>query len=182
MAFTWHCVNMSNFLGGFWNAQQRWTISALKSSVYDVVIKSLSHVWIFCDPMDCSPPDSSVQGIFEARILEWVAISFSRGSSQPRDQNQVSHIAGGFFTSWDTREAHWHYLLYQRICLRCRRLEFNPCVRKIPWRREWKSTSEFFRGKSHGQRSLVGYSPWSCKESDMTEQLTLSHFPHQIGP
>ena len=39
----------------------------------------------FCDPMDCSPPVSSIHGIFQARILEWVAISFSRGSSQPRD-------------------------------------------------------------------------------------------------
>ena len=45
-----------------------------------------------CDPMDCSPPDSSVHGILQARILEWVAISFSRGSSQPRDQTQVTHI------------------------------------------------------------------------------------------
>ena len=45
-----------------------------------------------CDPMDCSPPGSSVHGILQARILEWVAISFSRGSSQPRDQTQVTHI------------------------------------------------------------------------------------------
>ena len=45
-----------------------------------------------CDPMDCCPPDSSVRGILQARILEWVAISFSRGSSWPRDQTQVSHI------------------------------------------------------------------------------------------
>ena len=52
-----------------------------------------------CDPMDCSPPGSSVQGIFQARILEWVAFPFSRGSSQPRDQTQVSCIVGGFFTS-----------------------------------------------------------------------------------
>ena len=45
-----------------------------------------------CDPMDCSPPDSSVHGILQARILEWVAISFSRGSSQPRDWTRVSCI------------------------------------------------------------------------------------------
>ena len=50
-----------------------------------------------CDPMDCSPPGSSVHGILQARILEWVAISFSRGSSQPRDQTQVSCIAGRHF-------------------------------------------------------------------------------------
>ena len=49
--------------------------------------------------------DYIVHGILQARILEWVAFPFSRGSSQPRDWTQVSHIAGGFFTSWATREA-----------------------------------------------------------------------------
>ena len=51
-----------------------------------------------CGPMDCSLPGSSAHGIFQARILEWVAVSFSRGSSQTRDQTQVSCIAGRFFT------------------------------------------------------------------------------------
>ena len=50
----------------------------------------LSHVWLFCDPMDCSQPGSSVHGIFQARILERVAISSSRGSSQPRDRTLIS--------------------------------------------------------------------------------------------
>ena len=45
-----------------------------------------------CNPVDCSPPCSSVHGIFQARVLEWVAISFSGGSSLPRDRTQVSHI------------------------------------------------------------------------------------------
>ena len=53
-----------------------------------------------CDPMDCSPPGSSIHGILQARVQEWVAISFSRGSSWPRDQTWVSCIAGGFFTIW----------------------------------------------------------------------------------
>ena len=53
----------------------------------------------FCDPMDYSLPGSSVQGILQARILEWVAFPFSRGSSQPRDRTHVSRIVGGFFTS-----------------------------------------------------------------------------------
>ena len=57
-----------------------------------------------CDPVDCSPPGSSVHGILQARILEWVAISFSRGSSRPRDQTQVSCIAGRCFNLWTTRE------------------------------------------------------------------------------
>ena len=47
-----------------------------------------------CNPMDCSPPGSSVYGISQARILEWIAISSSRGSSQPRDQTCISHISG----------------------------------------------------------------------------------------
>ena len=57
-----------------------------------------------CDPMDCSPPGFSVHGILQARILEWVAISFSRRTSWLRDQTRVSCIAGRFFTSWATRE------------------------------------------------------------------------------
>ena len=47
----------------------------------------------------CQPMDYTVHGILQARILEWVVFPFSRGSSQPRDQTQASHIAGGFFTS-----------------------------------------------------------------------------------
>ena len=52
-----------------------------------------------------NPMDYTVHGILQDRILEWVAVPFSRESYQPRDQTQVSHIAGIFFTSWDTREA-----------------------------------------------------------------------------
>ena len=58
-----------------------------------------------CDPMDCSLSGSSVHGIFQVRVLEWIAISFSRGSSQPRDWTQVFCIAGRRFTVWATREA-----------------------------------------------------------------------------
>ena len=57
-----------------------------------------------CNPMDCSAPGSSVHGILQAGILEWVDILFSRGSSQPGDQIQVSWIAGRLFTIWATRE------------------------------------------------------------------------------
>ena len=53
----------------------------------------------------CNPIDYAVHGILQARILEWVAYPFSSGSSQPRDQTQVTRIARGFFTSWATREA-----------------------------------------------------------------------------
>ena len=56
-------------------------------------------------PTLCDPMDYTVHGILQARILEWVAFLFSWRASQPRDRTQVSHIAGGFFTSWATKEA-----------------------------------------------------------------------------
>ena len=65
-----------------------------------------------CNPMDCSLP-GSIHGIFQARILEWVAITFSRGSSRPRDRIRVSHIAGRRFTIWATREAIWSFVQNQ---------------------------------------------------------------------
>ena len=66
---------------------------------WKVKVNSLSHVLLFATPWD------TAHGILQARILEWVAFPFSRGSSQAKDQTQVSYIAGGFFTSWATREA-----------------------------------------------------------------------------
>ena len=58
----------------------------------------------------------------------------------------------------------------------CRRLRFDPWVKKIPWRMEWLPTPVFLLGELNEQRSLVGYSPWGLKESDMTEGLTLEFF------
>ena len=68
-----------------------------------VKVKSLSHVQL-CDPMDYSLPGSSVHGILQARILEWVAISFSRGSSRPRDRSRVFLIGGRHFNLWALRK------------------------------------------------------------------------------
>ena len=62
-------------------------------------------IFTLCDPMDCSLPGSSVHGIFQARILGWIGISFFRLSSQTRDQTWVSCIRGGDFTVWASREA-----------------------------------------------------------------------------
>ena len=61
-----------------------------------------------CNPMGCSPPGSSVHEILQKRILQWIAISFSRRSSQLRNWTRASHIAGGFFTSWASRESRVH--------------------------------------------------------------------------
>ena len=68
-------------------------------------VKIAQSCLTLCDPMDYSLPGSSVHGILRVRILEWIDVPFSRGSSQPRDWIQVSRIAGWFFTSWATSEA-----------------------------------------------------------------------------
>ena len=67
------------------------------------------------DPMDCSPPGSPVHGILQARILEEIAIPFSRRSSQPRDQIWISCVAGRFFTVWNTGEVRMVYLFTGNI-------------------------------------------------------------------
>ena len=80
-----------------------------KKSMTVLYIKKIRYVLVaqsypaLCDPMDCSPSGSSVHGISQARILEQVVISSSRGSFQPRDRTWVSYIAGGFFTLWTTK-------------------------------------------------------------------------------
>ena len=71
--------------------------------------KSLQLCQTLCDPVDCSPPGFSVHAILQVRILEWVAVSSSRGSSQPRDQTRISMspaLPGRFFTTSATWEAH----------------------------------------------------------------------------
>ena len=83
------CYQIHRF--GVYIGKVKWSCSVVSDSLW---------------PVDCSPPSSSVHGILQARILEWVAISFSRASSRPRDQTQVSHIAGRCFNLCTTREAH----------------------------------------------------------------------------
>ena len=70
----------------------------------NVLVKRKVEITQLCLTL-CDPMDYTVHGILQARILEWVDFPFSRGSSKPRDQTQVSHIVNGFFTSWATREA-----------------------------------------------------------------------------
>ena len=84
------------------------------------------HVRLFCNPIDCSLPGSSVQGISQARILEWVAISFSRGSSQPRNQTFVSCISRWILYHWATREALWG-----------QGVTYSASNRTYPWQYIW---------------------------------------------
>ena len=86
--------------------------SAKPFNAKGLLVNRLVHSYVFscfcptlCHPMDCSLPGASVHGIFQARILAWVAIPSSRGSSWPRDQIQFSCTAGRFFTVWATKEA-----------------------------------------------------------------------------
>ena len=66
--------------------------------IYSMCVLVAQLCLTLCDPMDCSPPGCFIHGVLQARILKWVAISFSRRSSQPRDQTWFSHFAGRLFT------------------------------------------------------------------------------------
>ena len=109
------------------------------------VCESLRHTWLFVTPMDYNLPGSSVHGIFQARILEWVAIPFSRGSSWPKARTQVSWITGRFSTGWATKESIIMYTqckvyenLLSKECLfsvkiRDRKLLLNPPKAYFYW-------------------------------------------------
>ena len=112
-----------------------------------------------CDPVDCGPQGFSVHGISQARILEWVIISFSRGSSPLRDQTQVSYIANRFFTA----EPEKSMSLMVKNPSASTETEVSYPLGKILWRRKWQPTPVFLPVKSHGQRSLAGYSPWGSQ-------------------
>ena len=119
--------------------------------------QSLESCLSICNPVDCSLPDSSVHGIFQAKTLEWVAISFSRGSSQARVRTFVSYFGKRTFNHWVTQEVqlqargwfisfyNWDHTIYiMRVpggsvvkestcqCKRPRRHRLDPWVRKIP--------------------------------------------------
>ena len=143
--------------------------------------KLLHSCLTLCNPMDCSPPGSSVHGILQARILQWVAISFSRGASRPRDRNCVSYVSCSYFSVliWTSLEAQTAKNLpaIQETQVwslgREDPLEKGMAIQStiLAWRIPWTEEP----GESHGQRSLEGYSSWGHKESDMTERLTHTH-------
>ena len=141
--------------------------------------------------MGCNLPGSSVHGILQARILEQVAIPFSRVSSQPRDWTCIFCIAGIFFTISVTREAHIRQY-YQgnslgnerRIGETCPWISCEFCwnaKNKIYLRelwRQWHPTPVLLPGKSHGWRSLEGCSPWGRWGSNMPCNFIFTfHFP-----
>ena len=91
---------------------------ALESKVYNESESEVTQSCLtLCDHMNCSLPGSSIHRISQARILEWIAISFSRGSSQPRDRTWVSCFAGRFFTVWATSKALRYIIGAQKYCM-----------------------------------------------------------------
>ena len=96
-----------------------------------IAVQLLSRVRLFCDPMDCSQPGSSVHGILRARVLEWVGISSSRGSSQPRDWSHVSCVGWWILYHWAIREAQGQVRGLQWWMMG-RRQDFGGSVRSSP--------------------------------------------------
>ena len=126
-----------------------------------------------CHPMGCSSPGSSIHGIFQARILEWVAIAFSRGSSQPRDETWVSCTAGRFFTNWATREApykstilmkfqstsYWaiFFLKHNKVSLKFTWKNKPSALNKICWKGEaWLPVIKMFYKNSANKIAWFG--------------------------
>ena len=108
----WICICMCICM--CWGCRMKWPLflDGYKTSTHlpcmHVCVLSCLVVSTLCDPTDCSPPGSSVHGIFQARMLEWVAISSSRGPSQPRDRTHVScipHIGRQILYHWVSWEA-----------------------------------------------------------------------------
>ena len=95
-----------------------------------------------CNPVDCSLPGSFLHGILQARILEWVAISFSRGSSRPRDQTGVSCIAGRRFNLWATSSVISKNYTTAWRCSLCL-LIASAYELRIVWRKSYKSYPGF---------------------------------------
>ena len=79
--------------------RKNWVTDILWKNILTLCVSVVQLCPTLCDPVDCSPPGSSMHGILQARILEWVAMPSSRGSSPPKDQTSVSHIEGRFFTT-----------------------------------------------------------------------------------
>ena len=110
---------------------------------YDMLVTQLCPT--LCDPMDCSPPGSSFLGILQARILVWVAIPFSRRSSQSRDQTCVPCIVRKFVTIWITREAHSMTYMKDKV-LHMENTEYftNTCIKLLPSTKKYMKVNLFF--------------------------------------
>ena len=127
-----------------------------------------------CDPMDCRLPGFSAHGILQARKLEWVAISFSRGSSKPRHRTQVSHVAGRCFTLWaNNHNKRMKFALIQVTVhyMHCLMESSQQLVRKTSWHFHYV----------HLQWLLLEVrSPWCPSPPQNLQWLVFEVFAHQF--
>ena len=119
-----------------------------------------------CDPMNCSPPGPSVHGFLQARVLEWVAIPSPEDLPNPEIKPTSPALQADSLLSEPDGASDKEPSCQ---CRRYKRPGFGPWVGKIPWRRKWQPTPVFLPGEIHGQRGLVGYTPWGHKELGTTE-------------
>ena len=133
-------------------------------------------------PLDCSPPGSSVHGIVQARILEWVAISFSRVSFWPRDWTQVSRIAGRCFNLWATREAHLSDKRTDNSSYKLVATSLPPS--KSLQSLLWPPPTKIYRGGSSGKCSSVEPSGSVTKPPQLSlkSYLTLIYHTYNYMP
>ena len=103
-------------------------------------------------------------GRFHLEMLNWLHLQRPHFQIRTRSGVLSRHEFWGIL--FNTKLSRWHS--GKESACQCRRRGFNPWVGKIPWRRKWQPTAVFLPGESHGQRSLVGYSPWGCNELDPT--------------
>ena len=103
---------------------RKWVLCSITFEVEGEVAHSCPTL---CDPVDCNLRVFSIHGILQARILEWIAVSFSRGSSRPRDLTRVSRIGGRRFNVWATREA-LSYLNCFAFLFGGRSIDFTACL------------------------------------------------------
>ena len=154
--------------------------------------KSLQSCPTLCDPRDGSPPGSTVPGILQARTgvgchfllqcmkVKGKSLSRVRLFATPWTSAHQAPLSMGF-----SRQEYWSEVPSGTSgkenpcqCRRLKRHRFDPWIRNIRWRRAWQTTPIFLPGESHGQRSLVGCSPWGREESDTTERL---HFHFSLS-
>ena len=139
-----------------------------------VYAKSLSCVQLFATLWTVAHQAHLSMGLSQVRILEWVAMPSSRGSSRPRDQNCVSYVSCigkhilYHYTTWEAhiRQYKMIWCSYQSLYISCSfpLVQWSVIIldkySKVMWRRQWYPTPVFLPGKSRGRRSLVGCSPW----------------------
>ena len=139
--------------------KSKWEKYRISQSCYCLLAESYPT---FCDPIDCSPQGSFVHKIPQARIVEWVPISFSRGSFQPRDWNHISCIGGQIlcFTGGSEGKEFTYY---------AEDLRSVPGLERSPGGGHGNPLQYSCLENPPGQRSLEGHSLWGHKESDMTK-------------